>query len=79
MMIAIAACAGVLGYLGSATKLGSGSATVALRLHIVDDSDGSPVPGARISVIRECSAPLLARTTTEANVEGSDQISSLVH
>jgi len=65
MMVVVAVVAVALAYLGTgSTRLGCGSVSLLLTFHVVDDQDGSPVPGASIGLFRDFSGPAKASATT---------------
>jgi len=67
-MVAVAVIAVALTYLGrGSTRLGCGSVNVLLTFRVVDDRDGSPVPGASVGVFQEWSGPPTAGATTGAD------------
>jgi hypothetical protein len=73
MMVAVAAGAVALAYLGTgSTKLGCGETSVRLTFRVMDDRDGRPIAGARIELIPDYSVPPTASTMT-----GSDGSASL--
>jgi hypothetical protein len=68
MMVGVAVVAAALTYLGrGSTRLGCGSVNVLLTFRVVDDRDGSPVPGASIGLFRDWSGPPTASATTGAD------------
>jgi hypothetical protein len=67
-MLVVAVVAVALTYIGrGSTRLGCGSVNVLLSFRVVDDQDGSPVPGALIGLFRDYSGPPAASATTGAD------------
>jgi hypothetical protein len=74
MMIAVAVSAVALAYVGTgSTKLGCGETSVWLTFHVVDDVDGRPITGARITFIKGYSVSPIASTMT--GDDGSARVS----
>ena len=74
LMIAVAGSAIALAYLGTgSTKLGCGETSVWLTFHVVDDRDGRPIAGARITFIKGYSVSPISSTMT--GYDGSARVS----
>src|SRR3954452_5706489 len=65
MMAGVALAAVVLSYVGTgSTRLGCGSVNVLLTFKVVDDRDGSTIPGASVGLFSDWSGPPATGATT---------------